>query len=377
MPRMPSEYQNESLPDPVRQRILMIGPLPPPVGGMASVVGNLSRSLQRDCDVRVLSNTKTTPIDRTLLQGVQAQMKLLSRLGGTVIRWRPRILHIHTSSYNTFWRTSVDALLGKLLGRKVVLHIHGAQFHEFLGGLGPFRAAVARMVFAAADRTLVLGEIWKQRFAPWCSERKMRVVPNGVPVGTPPSAGKAFLGRVLCVANYERRKGLEDLLRAVAAVGSDVPVSLTVVGAEMDAGHRSHLQQVARELGVSDRVTLAGPVTAEEVGELYARADVFCLPSYHEGLPMSLLEAMAASLPVVATPVGAVPQLVREGVEGYLFDAGDVGRLESLLRRVLADPALARALGDRGRQRIAEEFSLEAVSLELFRVYEELSGRTR
>jgi glycosyltransferase involved in cell wall biosynthesis len=339
---------------------------------MASVVSNLSGSMQAHADMRVHSNTKTTPVDRTLMQGIQAQLALVLSLAKTIVGWRPKILHIHTSSYNTFWRTALDTLIGKLLGRKVVLHIHGAQFHLFLGELGVFGSTLARATFALADCTLVLGDVWKQRLSPWCPPHKMRILPNGVPVRDIPPPDKPFSGRVLCVANYERRKGLEDLVRAVATICKEIPVTLTVVGAEMEAGHRQQLQALAGELGVSNRVNLSGPVPIQEIGAWYEQADIFCLPSYNEGLPMSLLEAMATSLPLVASSVGAVPQLVRDGVDGYLFEAGDRERLTALLLKLLKDPQHASALGRNGRQRIVEDFSLEAVSEQLASVYSEL-----
>lgn len=118
-----------------RPRVLMLGPLPPPVGGMATVASNFQRALEPRLDLRVLDNVKTTAAKRSLWQGIAAPLKLLGRLGWQCLAWRPAVAHIHTFSWFTFWRNGVDVLLARLLLRRVVLHIDGAQFHRFLGGL--------------------------------------------------------------------------------------------------------------------------------------------------------------------------------------------------------------------------------------------------
>lgn len=350
-------------------RALHIGPLPPPAGGMATVLTHLSHALGDRCRIIVHNNAKTTPVDRTLMQGVQAQCRLLARLWRTLNQWRPSIVHIHTCSEFAFWRNGLDLLLVKLFCRAVVLHIHGARFHEFLGLLGPAKAWLARVIFERADCVVVLGKVWEQRLGGWCGPQQLVIVPNGVFVPTEDrSVNRVSAGKIICLANYERRKGLEDLIRAVAAVRA-TPVSLLLLGSEAEPGYRQFLERLSVELGIRDRVSMPGPVPFDQIGKYLQEADVFCLPSHNEGLPMALLEAMAYGLPVVVTRVGAIPEAVNDGVEGCLYEAGDVGALTACLDRLLSDPDFAKRMGDNARGRAARDFSVDAMAAQIFNIY--------
>jgi len=348
-------------------RILMVGPLPPPIGGMATVVENLREALAAHGQVRVLNNVKTTPPDRALWQGVAAQSRLLWRLGALCLGWRPQVVHIHTCSWFNFWRQGVDVLLVRLLGRRAVLHIHGAEFHKFLSTLHGPLAWLARRIFSACNRVIVLGDEWLRVLEPWCGRERIVVVPNGVPVpARPVPVPREPL--IVCLANYERRKGQDDLLRAVAGLSEPRP-RVALLGAEAEAGRQSWLQSLGEELGLEDQVEIPGPKMGGEKDAWLRRAAVFCLPSHDEGLPMAMLEAMAAGVPVVATRVGAIPEAVKDGAEGRLYDAGDVDALRVCLQDLLADPEQARKLGLAGRRRVKREFSLERQARRLMDAY--------
>ena len=370
-------YSRGSVVKDTHMRVLHIGPLPPPVGGIASVVYNLRELLQSHCEVDVLNNVKTTSANRALLQGISAQLRLLTRLCVILRRWRPDIVHIHTCSYFSFWRNGIDVLLTKIFGRRVILHIHGAQFHEFLAGLGGAKSRLARAIMRRADRVLVLGAVWEQRLTSWCRPESISVVPNGVFLPeVDVNSIDGGVQRIICVANYERRKGMADLIRAVAGLDPVRPVHLILVGAEMEVGHKQELQDLASALKIQNSVTLSGPVSNQQVGGLLAGSDIFCLPSYNEGLPLSLLEAMAHGLPVVATRVGSIPDAVTEGIEGCLYDAGDVPALIAALSELIQDPERARALGGRGRQRVLEKYSIEHMALQIISVYRQVQMTT-
>jgi glycosyltransferase involved in cell wall biosynthesis len=127
---------------------------------------------------------------------------------------------------------------------------------------------------------------------------------------------------------------------------------------------------VAAELG--DAGELLGE--RDDVAEQLARADVFVLSSRSEGLPMAILEAMAAGLPVVATAVGGIPELVADGETGLLVPPGDADALAEALRRLVADPELRRRLGDAARTRVEERFSLAATRRAHVELYDRLLG---
>ena len=359
-------------------RVLMVGPLPPPVGGMASVVENLVTAFGGEVEVRVLNNVKTTDADRHLWQGVAAQLRLLGGLIRGCLGWRPALVHIHTCSWFTFWRNGVDVVLARLLGRRVVLHIHGGQFRSFLYSLTPIRAWLARRLLGRCERVIVLGEGWKALLDQWTDPRRVVVVPNGVAVPSLPvdSGCREEPFRIICLANYDPAKGQADLLRAVAQLQQrsstqtdQRQLQVELPGYETAPGQRQALLDLASQLGIADQIRIPGLVTGAAKEAQLRAADCFCLPSYDEGLPMSMLEAMALALPVVVTRVGAIPEAVRDGVEGNLFEPGDVAALAHHLQSLRDDPALARAIGRAGRARVEQDFSLDRSVARLFELY--------
>lgn len=349
-------------------KVLQLGPLPPPVGGMATVIADLTREQEGRHEVRILNNVKTTTADRALWQGVVAQLRLLIRLAGWCLGWRPDVVHIHTCSWGTFWRNSLDVLLARLLARRVVLHIHGAEFHKFLASLTPRRAWLARQVFTLANAVIVLGEQWAEVIGPWCPPGRVQVVPNGVPVPERTASGaKDGTPVILCLGNYERRKGQADLIAALARMSG--AARLLLHGFESEPGQRESLAGLADSLGVADRVALPGPVMGEAKEAVVLGSDLFCLPSYDEGLPMSMLEAMAAGLPVVVTRVGAIPEALIDGKDGLIVPAGDVDALASALDELLADDDKRLRIAAAGRAKVERDYSVARVARDVDTIY--------
>ena len=150
---------------------------------------------------------------------------------------------------------------------------------------------------------------------------------------------------VLCVTRLEPSKGVEDLIDASRRlVDAGVQMRLVIAG---DGSQRERLESLVRERGLDDVCALLGP--RHDIGSLLAVADVFCLPSHHEGVPPMLLEALAAGLPSVATRVGGVPELIVHGRTGLLVPPGDPVELGRALKRVLSHPVFAAHLADGGR----------------------------
>jgi glycosyltransferase involved in cell wall biosynthesis len=165
-----------------------------------------------------------------------------------------------------------------------------------------------------------------------------------------------FLGRL------SEPKGVWDLLAAVRPVAEQVPNVRFVVGgtAEFPAVE-AEIARAAAEPGLGARVEFPGTLTGDQKLAAFAAADVFCLPSHLENQPVVLLEAMAAGLPVVSTRVGTIPELVSDGVEGFLIAPRDRDALTAQLVRLLGDPELRAGMGSRGRARVASEFDRPVV----------------
>jgi colanic acid/amylovoran biosynthesis glycosyltransferase len=205
---------------------------------------------------------------------------------------------------------------------------------------------------------------------------KLHVVHCGVDVGAfaspppepNPGPDSARPLRLLAVGRLVAVKGQGVLVEAVARLAADgVDVVATLVG---DGPRRAGLEALARALGVADRIRFAGRVGQDEIRRFYAEADVFCLPSFAEGIPVVLLEAMAAGVPVVASRISGIPELIEDGSSGVLVPPGRADRLADALRELLADPGRRAALAAAGRSRVCADFEVGGCAERLREVME-------
>lgn len=216
-----------------------------------------------------------------------------------------------------------------------------------------------RWSLRAARRVVTVTEAFVPELRAYGVEREhIDVIPNSIEPPAELVRNPSDPPVVLSVGRLSKEKGHLDLVRAVA--GRRCRVVLVGEGRE-----RESLRQAAEELGVD--LELTGQV--RDVSPHYRRASVFVLPSYSEGSPNALLEAMAEGLPIVASRVGGVPETARDRVEALLVEAGDVASLSGSVAELLARPELAEALGQSARQRVMREFTMEARVRKLLSVY--------
>jgi glycosyltransferase involved in cell wall biosynthesis len=268
-------------------------------------------------------------------------------------RERPEIVHANSSKAGVLGRLA--ALLARVPIR--IFTVHGWAFSAHSGLSSRLYRWADRLVRPLTTVTICVAEseLSSGVRAATCDPARTLVIPNAVDVAAAPRTRHAGdPRRIVTVGRLQRPKDFVTLVRALQALPAGV-FELVVVGEGPD---RRRVEQEIRGLGLSDRVHLYGE--RRDVRELLAGSDLFVLSSSSEGMPLSVLEAMAAGLPVVASRVGGVPELVVDGVTGILVAPGDEQELAAALRRLLDDPALRRRLGDAGRARAEERFDLES-----------------
>ena len=188
---------------------------------------------------------------------------------------------------------------------------------------------------------------------------RLRVVHCGIDPEhfTPPEGGRHGDGplRILTVGRLDNMKGVAILVEAVSELRRrGIAVALTVVG---DGPQREHLQRLAERNAVGEAVTWAGPVGQDAIRAHYLAADVFCLPSFAEGIPVVLMEAMSTGLPVVANGITGIPELVEHEISGLLVRPGRSDLLVGALERLAADGELRARMGEAGREKVRREFA--------------------
>ena len=296
----------------------------------------------------------------------------VARLGAFITQWRPSIVNAHL-----FRSTLVAAPLTRWCGKaRVVETYHGREGWRQGGLRGSF--IVDRLVSRCVDRVIAVSDA-ARRFlieGKGYPAAKIDVVPNGRDLsvfspGALREMGRKDLGLddivpvVGVVGRLETQKGHTYLLKAWPSVVRELPdARLLVVG---DGTLRGALEREARELGVASNVIFTG--FRSDVARMLDTIDVLVLPSLYEGMPLTAIEASAMARPVVATAVDGTPEVVEDGVTGYLVPPADPDALGRALARVLADRDRAAAMGRAGRDRVLARFSLETQVEATARVY--------
>jgi phosphatidylinositol alpha-1,6-mannosyltransferase len=248
-------------------------------------------------------------------------------------------------------------------------------FEERYRYVYPFLRSLIRFIWRRAEVVVAKCAEEEAMIRSIDGRAKILRVPNGVDLSCfHPPAPLLPDGplRILCVARLIRRKGQDHLLRALQSLrleGLDATLDLIGRGDEEES-----YRKLARQLRVEGQVRFLGYVPREEMPNHYRSAHVFVLPSYNEGMSVATLEAMAAGLPLILTRTGGTGEMVREKVNGFLFDRGDVASLTHHLRRLARDRELVKRMGKASLE-MAPSFSWEKVMAEYQKLFEGLRGR--
>ena len=340
------------MPTRLYSQIAMLGAAPETRGSIATVVDAYrTHGLFKHWPVQyIATNGDGTLVQKTVLLG-----KAVQQFAALLAQHRRMVVHVHASAGAGFWRDAPFMGAALAAGCPLLVQLHGKGFDGSMGWLLERAAAVC--VPCEASRT------WVRSIA---RNAEVVLVPPPVAVSVPELPAKPNL--VLFLGRLEARKGIYDLLEAIAGLRGAVPdVRLVCAG----DGDRIGVAHYAERLGIADAVKFTGWVGPSGKRALLEHAAVFALPSYDEALPVSLIEAMSAGVPVVASPTGGIAEVVTEGASGFLVAPGDKIGLERSLRRLLIDRELAARLGKAARDTARARFGAEKVAL-LENLYESL-----
>lgn len=343
--------------------VLMVGTHPDTKGGISSVVrGYLDGGLFR----RVKCRYVATHRDGSAALKIVTAASGLTRAFATMCLSAP-LVHVHLSQRGSFWRKSVVCFMARATRRPYIVHLHGSEFMQFFDHGRPFQRRLISSLFEHAALVLALSETWRDNVLRMSPSSRVEVLANAVQLPDPASFSRDDRRplTVLCLGRLGKRKGSYDLLEAFARLST--PNARLVLAGDGDI---DGVRQRIRALGLEDRASCPGWLSREEAAQALASASIFVLPSYAEGLPMALLEAMSYALPVVTTPVGGIPGVIRHGENGLLVDPGDIQGITAALASLLQDPAERTRLGTATRRTIEQHFSQDVAIDQLARLYE-------
>lgn len=351
-----------------RSRVLLVGPGPHDAGGIAVVVGTLLKSPLAE---RFELVPVSTYVDASRVRKALRALEGVARAAWLLVRSRVDLVYLHTSSGYSFRRKAIVAALARARRRPYVVHVHAGDFDRYYRSARAWEQWLTRRTLAGASGVIVLSPSWERRIAA-VAPCLTTAVPNPVTIPREGSALDAEPARLVCLGRLGDEKGSRTLVRALALLeGSHPDLRLTLAG----DGDKAAVEAEAERLGVAERVDLPGWIDPDERHRTLLSASVFALPAREEGLPVALLEAMAYGLPVVASPVGGIPDVLEDGRQGFLVPPDDEAALAERILTILDDPALARELGRRARADAQARFAVDVVASRIGDVLEAaLSG---
>lgn len=288
---------------------------------------------------------------------------------------RPAIVHLHASWHASFWRKLAYAWISWGKGAQVLLHIHPTYFMDFYESSGPLQQRAIRATIRRCEALMVLTEEMATNLKAIAPERRPYVMPNPVAldelVADPVPARQAET--VVFLGWFVPGKGAYDLLEALARLRERRPGLRAVFG-----GYKmeDQLRERVRSLGLDQAVEVAGWCGRADVVRLLQTCTLFALPTYSEGIPMVLLEAMACGAPVVICPVGGIPSVARDERNALFVRPGDIDGLTAALERLLDDTALRETMSQANRED-ARRYDVRTVETALLQIYAELAGAGR
>lgn len=367
------------------KKILLVGPFPPAVGGVTTSLHNILYSdLSNRYQYTCFSNSR--PPKKTSLgsHGYKDffQGGLVRMITGLFVTFyhillfplrlralKPDIVQIHTSDYFVFWENSFYLLWAKLFGKKVIVRL-GGVFDKFYMNSNPLARLLTRKILTIPDIIIVQSEYWKSFLRSLADPKKIRIVNNFLDVEEfqPPALGKDLSNRILFICGNESiRKGLEVMLESIRYLSHDgIGHSKFVF-----ISSNEQIRKKVRHLQIHPYVEFRETLTKQEMIEEYQKATLFVLPSFGEGFPNSMLEAMASGLPVIASRVGAVPEVIEDGKNGILIDPGDPGALTRAIKLILHNPEFRETLG-KSNQEKAKRYGMQHGVDQWNSIYQEL-----
>jgi glycosyltransferase involved in cell wall biosynthesis len=284
-----------------------------------------------------------------------------------------KILHIHHASRGSFFRKSVLVLVGKIFGKKVILHIHGGGFHHFYNRAKHIRSVI-RWTLENSDAVICLSEMWRKYYSSTFKLKRLVIINNVIEA--PLTSHASSLAnesngslKLLFLGHVTEKKGVFDLLKVLASERDAFQhkVKVTIGG----IGEVERLEKTISDNQFNGDVSFAGWVNGSRKAELLNNCDVYVLPSYFEALPISILEAMSYGKPVISTNVGGIPEIVKPGFNGWLFQPGDHQALSNILREAMENKALLKQYGNNSLS-ISKNYTPQSVFQSLSDLYKEI-----
>ena len=340
-------------------KVLMIGPARSVNGGISTVVNNYYKA---GLDTKVQLKYIGTMEDGSKWHKLKIAIQALIQFMFIVSKFD--LVHVNMASDVSLYRKLTFICLTKMFGKKLVIHQHGGNIKQFYySECSPKRRQFIKKVLQKADAFIVVAPYLKDIFKDIVEEEKIIVLPNAIEI--PENIQKEYTEQnLLFLGRLCKEKGIYELLDAVQDLKSEFPkLHLYLGGVWVEEGLENKAKQC------EEYVHYLGWIDAKQKDKYLKKCNIFVLPTYFEGLPMSLLEGMAYECACVASEVGGIPQVMTSGKDGVLISAKDVESLKNALKKLLESPSLQKELGKNAKKTVEEGYDINKSVQKLLQVY--------
>ncbi|HLO83780.1 MAG TPA: glycosyltransferase family 4 protein [Nostocaceae cyanobacterium] len=352
---------------------LMIGASLEQNGGIATVEKLILKYIPPEIKIHHITSHDEGSIAHRIRVFSNAMAKFLAR----ICTRKVDVVHIHISDGGSVLRKAIFTIVARIFGKPVLMHAHGAEFHLTYKKLPQLAKQILSWVFRQCQSFIVLSKTWQDYYVDNLGLNQEQVVvlsnPTELPLQVPDRKNNHQINLVFC-GRVGQRKGAFDLINAFANLPEAKKNSAQLIIA--GDGEVEPAQQLASSLNLAEKVTFLGWINSQQRDEILSKADVFILPSYNEGLPMAILEAMGWGLPVIATPVGGIPELVLTNQNGLIVTPGDIQQLSAAIELLIENESLRLSLGTVARQNV-EKFDIRNYCQTLANIYRSLSNENK
>ena len=335
-------------------------------GGIASVVnGYREHDFSGKCEVSYIESYRNGSKWEKLAKALKGYLLFFREM----ILNKPDIVHIHSSFGPSFYRKMPFIYMACFRGVPVINHIHGAEFETFYLKASDRKKRRIRKVYGKCTMLIALSEEWKRNLESVVSPEKITVIENYCKI--PDLSGTEKKKQILFLGEIGKRKGCYDIPEIYGRVlekGERLPLIMA------GDGGLAEVKKLFEDRDLLESVSFPGWVRGADKDKCLKESGIFLFPSYYEGMPMAVLEAMAYGMAIVTTRVGGIPHLLEDGVSGYLCEPGDIEGLSKRLLELSKDGDKRRKMGERARQKAIADYSMESHIKKLMDLYDRVKG---
>lgn len=357
-------------------KIIFAAPKGPPYGGMTANTSAFMRSSIFKDNKAVLVNTSPPNRPYGVFYRFFHSLRLFRRLVKAIKTFKPNIVYFMSSSFRGFYEKGTMAILSQMMGARTVIHLIGGGFRDFYES-SRFNSFLISFFLKRCDAVATVSECWKEFISSFIPSEKVWIIPN-------PVESKIFINKrdkikknhqvqILFSGKLVKNKGVLDLIDVVSSYRKEFQNTKVILMG--DGELYDECKNNIQEAKIDNIVSMTGYVGEEEKILIFKASDIFVLPTYEDALPVAVLEALSAGLPVVSTIVGGIPSMVEHNENGFLVPPGDLDRFKNYLIQLIHNNELRSKMGRKGQEIVKSKFDIEIVAEKMNEMFHDLVSK--